>query len=132
GAEVRGCRVGGFRVVPNKRARSGAGACGKGAASCLVDRGMGRVADAAGVDRVEVRLANFIQPDEFPFSQVSGAMLDSGDYPRAMRRVRELIDVEGFAREQREALRQGRRIGLGVGFELTPEGCSLPNSTLRS
>ena len=30
---------------------------------------------------------NFIPPDEFPFSQVSGAMLDSGDYPKALRRV---------------------------------------------
>src|SRR5262249_35825848 len=130
--KIPDCRVEVFTVVTNKCPWNGYRAFGKEAASFLMDRVMDRVADATGVDRVEVRLANFIQPDEFPFSQVSGAMLDSGDYPRAMRRVRELIDVEGFAREQQEALRHGRRIGLGFGFELTPEGCSLPNSTLLS
>ena len=130
--KIPDCRVEVFTVVTNKCPWNGYRAFGKEAASFLMDRVMDRVADATGVDRVEVRLANFIQPDEFPFSQVSGAMLDSGDYPRAMRRVRELIDADGFAREQQEALRHGRRIGLGFGFELTPEGCSLPNSTLLS
>ena len=81
---------------------------GKEAASFLMDRVMDRVADATGIDRVEVRLRNFIQSEEFPYSQVSGAMLDSGDYPKAMRRVMELIDVEGFRKEQAEARRQGR------------------------
>jgi aerobic carbon-monoxide dehydrogenase large subunit len=130
--KIPDCRVEVFTVVTNKCPWNGYRAFGKEAASFLMDRVMDRVADATGVDRVEVRLANFIQPDEFPFSQVSGAMLDSGDYPRAMRRVRELIDADGFVREQQEALRDGRRIGLGFGFELTPEGCSLPNSTLLS
>jgi len=130
--KIPDCRVEVFTVVTNKCPWNGYRAFGKEAASFLMDRVMDRVADATGVDRVEVRLRNFIQPEEFPFSQVSGAMLDSGDYPRSLRRVRELIDADGFARQQQEARRQGRRIGLGFGFELTPEGCSLPNSTLLS
>ena len=130
--KIPDCRVEVFTVITNKCPWNGYRAFGKEAASFLMDRVMDRVADATGVDRVEVRLRNFIQPEEFPFSQVSGAMLDSGDYPRSLRRVRELIDADGFARQQEEARRQGRRIGLGFGFELTPEGCSLPNSTLLS
>ena len=130
--KIPDCRVEVFTVVTNKCPWNGYRAFGKEAASFLMDRVMDRVADATGVDRVEVRLRNFIRPEEFPFSQVSGAMLDSGDYPRALRRVRELIGADRFAEEQRDARRQGRHIGLGFGFELTPEGCSLPNSTLLS
>ena len=130
--KIPDCRVEVFTVVTNKCPWNGYRAFGKEAASFLMDRVMDRVADATGVDRVEVRLRNFIQPEEFPFSQVSGAMLDSGDYPRALRRVRELIGADRFVHEQRAARGQGRHIGLGFGFELTPEGCSLPNSTLLS
>jgi carbon-monoxide dehydrogenase large subunit len=49
-----------------------------------------------------------------------------------MRRVAEMIDGVSFRKEQAEARRAGRYLGLGFGFELTPEGCSLPNSTLLS
>ena len=130
--KIPNCRVELFTMVTNKCPWNGYRAFGKEAASFLMDRVMDRVADATGLDRVEVRMRNFIQPEEFPYSQVSGAMLDSGDYPKAMRRAAELIDVEAFRKEQAEARRQGRYLGLGYGFELTPEGCSLPNSTLLS
>lgn len=126
--KVPDCKVELFVVITNKCEWTGYRAFGKEAASFLMDRVLDRVADATGVDRAEVRLRNFIPPNEFPYSQVSGAILDSGDYPRAMRRVMELIDVEGFKAEQAEARRQGRYLGLGFGFELTPEGCSLPRS----
>jgi carbon-monoxide dehydrogenase large subunit len=130
--KIPNCRVELFTMVTNKCPWNGYRAFGKEAASFLMDRVMDRVADATGLDRVEVRMRNFIQPEEFPYSQVSGAMLDSGDYPKAMRRVAELVDVEAFRKEQAEARLQGRYLGLGYGFELTPEGCSLPNSTLLS
>ena len=126
--KIPNCNIELFTMVTNKCPWNGYRAFGKEAAAYLMDRVMDRVADATGIDRVEVRMRNFIQPEEFPYSQVSGAMLDSGDYPKAMRRVMELIDVEGFRKEQAEARSKGRYLGLGYGFELTPEGCSLPNS----
>jgi len=130
--KIPDCRVELFTVVTNKCPWNGYRAFGKEAASFLMDRVMDRVADATGIDRAEVRLRNFIQPQEFPYSQISGAMLDGGDYPRAMRRVLELIGADHFPADQADARRQGRHLGLGVSFELTPEGCSLPNSTLLS
>jgi carbon-monoxide dehydrogenase large subunit len=130
--KIDNCRVELFSLVTNKCPWNGYRAFGKEAASYLMERIVDRVADATGIGRVEVRLKNFIQPEDFPYSQVSGAVLDSGDYPRAMRRLLELVDVGEFRREQAEARKKGRFLGLGVGFELTPEGCSLPNSTLLS
>ena len=77
-----------------------------------------------------MRFRNFIPPDEFPFPQVSGAMLDSGDYAKALRTVLDMIDYEGFPALQEQARVEGRRIGLGIGQELIPEGCSMPGSLL--
>ena len=121
-----------FSVVTNKCPWNAYRGYGKEAASLLMDRIMDGVAQATGLDRAEVRLKNFIQPEEFPYSQVSGAILDSGNYPKALNRVLEMIDYESFPKMQEEARRDGRRIGLGIGQELTPEGCSMPRSTLIS
>jgi carbon-monoxide dehydrogenase large subunit len=130
--KIDDCQVELFTVVTNKCPWNGYRAFGKEAASYLMDRVMDRVADVTGIDRAEIRLRNFIKPEEFPYSQVSGAVLDSGDYPKALRRVAQMIDGVSFRQEQAEARCAGRYLGLGFGFELTPEGCSLPNSTLLS
>lgn len=124
------CDIQLYTVVTNKCPWNGYRAFGKEAASFLMDRVMDRVADVTGLDRAEVRLRNFIPADEFPFSQVSGAVLDSGDYQKALRRLLEIVDVERFSAEQKTARGQGRHLGLGIGFELTPEGCSLPNALI--
>src|SRR2546430_13769871 len=43
-----------------------------------------------------------------------------------------MIDYENFPKMQAEARKHGRYIGLGIGQELTPEGCSMTRSTLLS
>ena len=117
-------------VVTNKCPWNAYRGFGKDAASFLMDRIMDHIAKETGRDRAEVRFRNFIQPEEFPYPQVSGAMLDSGNYPEALRRVLELVDYEDFAGLQEEARSEGRYIGLGIGQELTPEGCSMPGSLI--
>jgi carbon-monoxide dehydrogenase large subunit len=117
-------------VVTNKCPWNAYRGYGKDAASFLMDRIMDHVAKATGLDRAEVRFKNFIAPDEFPYPQVSGAMLDSGNYPAALRKVLEMIDYESFPKLQAEARKEGRYIGLGIGQELIPEGCSMPGSLI--
>lgn len=119
-----------FSVVTNKCPWNAYRGYGKEAASFLMDRIMDRVAESTQLDRAEVRLKNYIPPDAFPYAQVSGAILDSGDYPKAMKRVLEMIDYQNFPALQAEARKEGRFIGIGIGQELTPEGCSMPRSTL--
>ena len=58
-------------------------------------------------DRAEIRFKNFIPPQEFPFPQVSGAMIDSGEYAEALRTVLDMVDYEGFAGLQEEAQSEG-------------------------
>jgi aerobic carbon-monoxide dehydrogenase large subunit len=117
-------------VVTNKCPWQAYRGYGKDAASLLMERIMDRLAKATRLDRAEVRFRNFVQPDEFPYPQVSGAILDSGNYPGALQKLLDAVDYEGFGELQEQAREQGRRIGLGIAMELTPEGCAMPGSLI--
>lgn len=86
-----------------------------------MERTMDRIAGHLGRDRAEVRAANFIGPDEFPYDQgltfQDGRPLiyDSGDYPEMLRKAKELIDWDGFEAVRAEAAAEGRRVGIGLG-----------------
>ena len=121
-----------FVVVTNKCPWNSYRGFGKDSASFLMDRVIEHVVRQTGLGGLEVRRRNFIPADAFPYSQPSGAMLDSGDYQQVMARLLELVDINGFPQQQREALAQGRRLGLGIGQELTPEGCAMPGAVMIS
>ena len=87
-------------VVTNKCPWNAYRGFGKDAQSFLMDRVIDHVRTTTGVDRAEVRLRNFIQPEDFPHPQPSGAVLDSGNYPRAMQQLLETVDYEGFRQLQ--------------------------------
>ena len=105
---------------------------GKDVATLLMERVLDRVARKVGLDRVEVRLRNLIQADEFPYHLVSGGVLDSGDYPKALRSVAEAIGYDGFGAERVTARAEGRRLGLGLAMELTPEGVAVAGSLMNN
>ena len=117
-------------VVTNKCPWNSYRGYGKDAATFVMERVLDHVAKTVGKDRAEVRFQNFIQPDEFPWSQPSGAMLDSGNYPATLQQVLDMVDYQGFAELKRKARDEGRHIGLGLSMELTPEGASVPGSLI--
>ena len=122
------CEVDVSIVVTNKAPWNAYRGFGKEAASFLMERVMDRVAQHLGMDRAAVRLENFIPKDEFPYVQISGATPDSGDYARALETALDRAGYAGFAEEQARARQQGRFLGIGIGFELTPEGGCIPDS----
>ena len=127
---VNDCEVRVRSVVTNKCRWAGYRGFGKEAAAFFMDKVLDRVADATGVDRVDVRFKNFIPADAFPYDQVSGAMIDSGNYQGAMHKLIAQIELEKFREEQKAARAEGRLLGIGFGFEVAPEGCSMPNSDM--
>ncbi len=86
----------------------------------VMERTMDAIADALGRDRTEVRAANFIQPDEFPYDHglifQDGRELeyDSGDYPASLAKLKELIGWDEFPAFREELAREGRRVGIGL------------------
>ena len=85
-----------------------------------MERTMDAIADHLGRDRVAVREANFIGPDEMPYDQQmtfqDGRPLvyDSGDFPATMAKLKDLVGWDEFAAYREQARAEGRRVGIGV------------------
>jgi carbon-monoxide dehydrogenase large subunit len=88
---------------------------GRPEAAALVERSMDLLADELGMDPVEVRRRNLIEPSEFPYSSPAGASYDSGNYRAALDRALELADYEQLRREQAARRAGGGRPLLGIG-----------------
>ena len=126
--EIENVRVRLTSVVTNKCPWTPYRGFGKDVASFVMDRVVDQVARALGIPSVDVRRRNFISADAFPYSQSSGAMLDSGAYQDALDTVLESVGYSDFREAQAAARAEGRYIGLGIGQELTPEGVAMPGS----
>ncbi|WP_375410548.1 xanthine dehydrogenase family protein molybdopterin-binding subunit, partial [uncultured Methylobacterium sp.] len=72
------------------------------------------VAAEAGIEPWIVREKNLVGPERMPFDNITNKHFDSGDYPQALARALEGIDVEAVRARQRTAEPDGRRIGLGL------------------
>ncbi|HEX2302070.1 MAG TPA: aerobic carbon-monoxide dehydrogenase large subunit [Gaiella sp.] len=83
-------------------------------ASYLIERLVDNAAHELGVDPTRFRLDNFIQPEQFPYHSATGFVYDSGNYPEAMRIALEKLGYEELRREQEEARKQGRLLGIGI------------------
>ncbi|HLF68580.1 MAG TPA: aerobic carbon-monoxide dehydrogenase large subunit [Gaiellaceae bacterium] len=85
-------------------------------ASYMIERLVQTAAYELGVDPVEIRMENFIQPEQFPYESATGFLYDSGDYPAAMRLALERLGYDQLRKEQAEAREEGRLLGIGVAF----------------
>jgi aerobic carbon-monoxide dehydrogenase large subunit len=87
---------------------------GRPEAAYLVERLVDLYARKIGMDPTAVRRKNFIPRDQFPYTVATGITYDSGDYEPALDKALKLADYAGFRRQQDEARKQGRFLGVGV------------------
>src|SRR3712207_3089887 len=85
-------------------------------AAYLVERMVDLLADELGMDPVELRMQNFIRPEQFPYTTKTGWTYDSGDYPAAMREAMRIAGYDELRREQAEKRERGELMGIGVSF----------------
>jgi aerobic carbon-monoxide dehydrogenase large subunit len=82
----------------------------------LVERIVDCLAHELGMDPVELRLRNFIRPDQFPYTTKTGWVYDSGEYEPAMRLAMEIAGYDALREEQAERRARGELMGIGVSF----------------
>lgn len=88
---------------------------GRPEASYLIERMVDRFAAEIGMDPAEVRRKNFIPPDAFPYDNGLGLLpYDSGNYEAALNKALEIVGYADFRKQQEEARKQGRYLGLGI------------------
>ena len=85
---------------------------------------MDGVAQAVGIDPLDVRLRNFVKPEQMPYVSITKKTLDSGDYAAALKRAAELIDLPALRARQKPREPDGRLIGVGFAsfYEQTAYG----------
>ena len=83
---------------------------------------MERLVDTAareiGIDRVELRRRNHIQPEQIPYTAPSTMVYDSGDFPALLDEALAAADWDGFATRRADSRRRGKRRGIGIGHYL--------------
>jgi len=80
----------------------------------VMERLIDLAARQCGFDRVELRRRNLISQAELPYTNPFGMIYDSGAYHGVMETALELGDWPGFAGRREDAIRRGRRRGIGV------------------
>ena len=115
-------------VVTNKPGWNASRGYGKEVTALALELSVDNAARELGLDPVDMRIKNFIKKDQFPYDSPTGLIYDSGDYEGVMRKAMDIIGYEDWKKQQEEAREEGRYIGIGVGFELTPEGGTLPGT----
>ena len=83
-------------------------------ASYLIERMVDVLAQKVGVDKAEIRLRNFIQPAQFPYTSALDWEYDSGDYPAALKQAMEAVDYKGLRKQQEEKRAKGELMGIGI------------------
>ena len=83
-------------------------------ASYLIERLVQNAAYELAMDPADLRLKNFIEKDQFPYTSATGFVYDSGDYHAAMNLALEKVSYREVRKEQEEARARGELVGIGL------------------
>lgn len=105
---------------------------GRPEATYVLERLVETGARELGIDPAELRLKNFIPPFDGitqPGYQTQVALqYDSGNYHAVLERALEMVDYQNFRKEQAEARKQGKYLGIGISTYI--EACGIAPSAV--
>ncbi len=105
---------------------------GRPEATYLLERLVETGARELGMDPAELRLKNFIPPFDGvnqPGYQTQVALqYDSGNYEQVLKKALEIVDYDNFRKEQAEARKQGKLLGIGISTYI--EACGIAPSAV--
>jgi CO/xanthine dehydrogenase Mo-binding subunit len=80
----------------------------------VIERLVDAAAEELKIDRVELRLRNMIQPDEFPYMLPTGNIYDSGNFQAVLAEAKRLIDWDSWESKIATMRAQGKYVGMGI------------------
>jgi aerobic carbon-monoxide dehydrogenase large subunit len=81
----------------------------------VMERLVDTAATEMGIDRIEMRRRNHIQPEDLPYRAASGMTYDSGEFTALMDHALKLADWDGFGARRRQSRESGKLRGRGIG-----------------
>lgn len=85
-----------------------------------LERLMQRISRELGIDPLTLYERNFIAPEAFPYRAAAGALLDSGNYPKAVKLAREHGNFDELLARREAARKEGRYYGIGFAAIVEP------------
>jgi aerobic carbon-monoxide dehydrogenase large subunit len=101
---------------------------GRPEATYLLERLVDKAARELGIDRVEIRRKNLIQPDQFPYQTPVALQYDVGDYPATLEMALQSIDYDKYPQRKAESEKCGKLRGFGISTYI--EACGIAPSAL--
>ena len=83
-----------------------------------------------GIGRDEIRRRNFIRPEQLPYKNQVGMIIDSGHFQETMELALAKADWQGFEGRRGEARRRGLLHGIGLGYYIEASG-GMPTEQAR-
>jgi aerobic carbon-monoxide dehydrogenase large subunit len=87
-----------------------------------IERLLDTAAREMGIDPVEIRRRNHIQPEAMPYTTPGGTVYDSGDFPTILEKALVVADWDGFSARKRQSAERGKLRGRGIGQYLEVTG----------
>ncbi len=116
-------------VFTNKTPQGPYRGAGRPQGNYLMERAMDRLADAVGVDRVEIRRRNLRGPDEYPVTLPAMTdagprpiHLDSANLPALLDLALASADMDTLGRERARSRQAGTPYGIGLSMSLEDTG----------
>lgn len=105
---------------------------GRPEATYLLERIVSKAAKEMNIDPAELRFKNFIPPfngtTEPGYQTQVALQYDSGNYHGVLKRGLEMLGYEDFRKEQEEARKNGKLLGVGISTYI--EGCGIAPSAV--
>lgn len=109
-------------VATNKTGQVAVRGFGQAPTNYAIESVVDEAARVLGMDRLEIRRRNFIQPGQFPYRIPSGTEYDSGDYPAVLAKAVSLAGLPALQRRRDQLRSEGRLAGIGIATCLEPGG----------
>ena len=101
-------------VLTNTAPTSAYRGAGRPEAIFSMERLMDEAARQIGMDRIELRRRNFIQPAQMPYKNPMGQVYDTGKFESVMDQALTLADWQGFGARAAKSAARGQVRGLGI------------------
>jgi carbon-monoxide dehydrogenase large subunit len=91
-----------------------------------IERLLDTAAREMGIDPIDIRRRNHIQPDALPYKTPAGTTYDSGDFPTVLEKALAAADWNGFPARKKASSERGKLRGRGIGQYLEVTGPPAP------
>jgi aerobic carbon-monoxide dehydrogenase large subunit len=125
---VEHCDIECTLVITNQAPWQAIRGYGKEIGNLVMERAVDLLSREIGLDPVELRRRNLVPAEALPRLLPSGLNVDSGDYPGALEQLVELFGYNDWRRRGDLTREAEKRVGIGIAFELTPEGGARPGN----